>query len=162
MHKDAVNDLIRGCWGPWLDFSVSCILRKHFTVGNTLAPITTVAVSEVDLQYMTSASSHQWQTSQNLLVHFCREQPGAAEMGLLHLPAACIVMAAECSGSRCSVTQGGIVKYETSNVKGDGLNIKPEFCLCLQHETDLPLFTVSLCCGIYSWNIFMWVSWQCW
>lgn len=87
---------------------------------------------------------------------------GAAEMGLLHLPAAWVVMAAEYSGSRCSVTQGGIAKYETSNVKRDGLNIKPEFCLCLQHKTDLPLFTVSLCWGIYSWNLFMWVSWQCW
>lgn len=116
---------------------------------------------------MTSARWNDWQTSQNngctpvkLLWGTARcRRDGFA----VHTCAACNVMATECSGPRRSVTQGGIVEYQTSNVKGDGLNIKVDFCPYLQqHKTDLPLFTVSLCCGKYSWNLFMWVSWQCW
>lgn len=116
---------------------------------------------------MTSTSWNDWQTSQSYSCTPVKLLWGTARClrdgFAVHTCAACNVMATECSGPCHSVTQGGIFRYETSNEKRDGLNIKLDFCLFLQrHKTDLLLFTASLCCGKYSWNLFMWVSWQCW
>lgn len=89
----------------------------------------------------TSASWNDWLTPQTYGCTPVKLLWGAARCCrdgfAIHTCAACNMMATECSGSRRSITQGGIVKYETSNAKGDGLNIKTgsrnsikQICLC--------------------------------